>query len=147
MTVVVVKDILPDVDVANKLRDYALALYNTAAAHSLSVGLILADTKFEFGLLPSTDPTVPATLILVDECLTPDSSRFWPKATWAEGNKMVGFDKQFLREWLKSGGGGFGKKGGGIEEDGVEIPQDVVEATFAKYEEAFELLTGKKFVA
>lgn len=58
---------------------------------------------------------------------------------------MVGFDKQFLREWLKSGGGGFGKKGGGIEEDGVEIPEDIVKATWGKYEEAYELLTGKKF--
>lgn len=85
--------------------------------------------------------------MLVDECLTPDSSRFWPAQTWAEGNKMVGFDKQFLREWLKSGGGGFGKKGGGIEEDGVEIPEDIVKATWGKYEEAFELLTGRKFVA
>lgn len=84
--------------------------------------------------------------MLVDECLTPDSSRFWPADTWSEGSKMVGFDKQFLREWLKSGGGGFGKKGGGIEEDGVEIPQEVIAATFAKYEEAFERLTGRKFV-
>lgn len=59
---------------------------------------------------------------------------------------MVGFDKQFLREWLKEGGGGFGKKGGGIEEDAVEIPKSVVDGTMGKYEEAYELLTGKKFV-
>lgn len=60
---------------------------------------------------------------------------------------MVGFDKQFLREWLKNGGGGFGKKGGGIEEDGVVIPEEIVKQTWAKYEEAFLLLTGRKFVA
>lgn len=59
---------------------------------------------------------------------------------------MVGFDKQFLREWLKSGGGGFGANGGGVEEEGVEIPDDVIKATFGKYEEAYHLLTGKKFI-
>lgn len=59
---------------------------------------------------------------------------------------MVGFDKQFLREWLKAGGGGFGAKGGGIEEDGVEIPEDIIQATWLKYCEAYELLVGKKFV-
>ena len=141
------KDILPDASFAEPLKSYALALYNTAAQHSLSKGLILADTKFEFGLLPSSDPTQPPTLLLVDECLTPDSSRFWPASTWAEGSKMVGFDKQFLREWLKSGGGGFGKKGGGIEEDGVMIPDEVIKATFGKYAEAFEMLTGRKYDA
>ncbi|ORY65667.1 Phosphoribosylaminoimidazole-succinocarboxamide synthase [Leucosporidium creatinivorum] len=144
-----VRDHLPDPALAEPLKSYALALYSTAAKHSLAHGLILADTKFEFGLLPppASDPTAAPTLLLVDECLTPDSSRFWPAETWAEGNKMVGFDKQFLREWLKSGGGGFGKKGGGIEEDGVEIPEDIIKATWAKYDEAFELLTGKKFSA
>ncbi|GAA5864709.1 hypothetical protein JCM8547_008277 [Rhodosporidiobolus lusitaniae] len=142
---------LPDPSLSKPLQEYALALYSTAAAHSLTRGLILADTKFEFGLLPppagSPAGTQP-TLALVDECLTPDSSRFWPADQWAEGNKMVGFDKQFLREWLKNGGGGFGKKGGDyIDEDGVEIPEDIVQATWAKYEEAYEKLTGKKFVA
>ncbi|BGP33517.1 Bifunctional purine biosynthetic protein ade1 [Rhodotorula toruloides] len=138
---------LPDPSLAEPLQRYALALYSTAAAHSLSRGLILADTKFEFGLLPPFTPNGKPVLALVDECLTPDSSRFWPAEQWAEGNKMVGFDKQFLREWLKSGGGGFGKKGGGIDEDPVEIPQDIVQATWSKYEEAFEKLTGRKFVA
>lgn len=60
---------------------------------------------------------------------------------------MVGFDKQYVREWLKSGGGGFGAKGGGINEDGVELPEEIIQGTWGKYEEAFELLTGKKFVA
>ncbi|GJN90327.1 hypothetical protein Rhopal_003336-T1 [Rhodotorula paludigena] len=138
---------LPDAALAEPLQQYALALYSTAAAHSLSRGLILADTKFEFGLLPPSTPGGAPVLALVDECLTPDSSRFWPADQWAEGNKMVGFDKQFLREWLKSGGGGFGKKGGGIDEDPVEIPQEIVAQTYAKYEEAFEKLTGRKFVA
>lgn len=59
---------------------------------------------------------------------------------------MVGFDKQFLREWLKSGGGGFGKKGGGNLEDGVEIPEEIVQATWGKYQEAYEMIVGKKFV-
>ncbi|GAA5930410.1 phosphoribosylaminoimidazolesuccinocarboxamide synthase [Sporobolomyces koalae] len=138
---------LPDAKLAEPLQQYALALYTTAAQHAFSKGLILADTKFEFGLLASSNPDQKPTLMLVDECLTPDSSRFWPKDKWAEGEKMVGFDKQFLREWLKSGGGGFGKKGGGIEEDGVEIPQDIIAATWGKYEEAYEMLTGRKFAA
>lgn len=142
-----VRDILPDPSFAESLKSYALALYSTAAKHSLQHGLILADTKFEFGLLPSSEPNGRPTLMLVDECLTPDSSRFWPAHNWADGNKMVGFDKQFLREWLKSGGGGFGKKGGGIEEDGVEIPDDIIKATWGKYDEAFEMLTGRKFQA
>ncbi|BGP17748.1 hypothetical protein JCM10213_005330 [Rhodosporidiobolus nylandii] len=146
-----VSEHLPDPSLAAPLQQYALAIYSTAAAHTLKQGLILADTKFEFGLLPppagSPEGTAPV-LALVDECLTPDSSRFWPADQWAEGNKMVGFDKQFLREWLKSGGGGFGSKGGDlIDEDGVEIPQDIVQATWGKYEEAYEKLTGKKFVA
>lgn len=138
---------LPDPTLAEPIKQYALALYSTAAAHSLSRGLILADTKFEFGLFPPATPGGNPTLALVDECLTPDSSRFWRESEWAEGNKMVGFDKQFLREWLKSGGGGWGKKGGGIGEDPVEIPHDIVEATWAKYSEAYEQLTGQKFVA
>ncbi|KAK4047370.1 Bifunctional purine biosynthetic protein ade1 [Microbotryomycetes sp. JL201] len=144
-----VREILPDPDFAEPLQQYAVALYSTAAKHSLAHGLILADTKFEFGLLPPKDKSSGAkpTLILVDEALTPDSSRFWPASEWAEGKRMVGFDKQFLREWLKGGGGGFGKKGGGIEEDGVEVPQDIVQATWQKYEEAFEMLTGRKFEA
>ncbi|GAA5983857.1 hypothetical protein JCM11641_006398 [Rhodosporidiobolus odoratus] len=142
---------LPDPSLSAPLQEYALALYTTAAKHALSKGLILADTKFEFGLLPppahSPAGTKP-TLALVDECLTPDSSRFWPADTWAEGEKMVGFDKQFLREWLKNGGGGFGEKGGElIEEEGVEIPEEIVEQTWGKYEEAYEKLTGRKFVA
>ncbi|GAA5902206.1 hypothetical protein JCM8208_002504 [Rhodotorula glutinis] len=138
---------LPNAALAKPLQVYALALYSTAAQHSLSRGLILADTKFEFGLFPPSSPGGEPVLALVDECLTPDSSRFWPANQYAEGNKMVGFDKQFLREWLKNGGGGFGKKGGGIDEDPVEIPQDIVEQTWGKYEEAFELLTGRKFAA
>ncbi|GAA6016204.1 hypothetical protein JCM10207_000431 [Rhodosporidiobolus poonsookiae] len=140
---------LPDPSFAKPLQEYALAIYSTAAKHSLSHGLILADTKFEFGLFPpaADSPDGKPVLALVDECLTPDSSRFWPADAWAEGNKMVGFDKQFLREWLKQGGGGFGKKGGGIGEDPVLIPDDIVAQTWAKYEEAFEKLTGRKFVA
>ncbi|TNY20958.1 Phosphoribosylaminoimidazole-succinocarboxamide synthase [Rhodotorula diobovata] len=138
---------LPDPALAKPLQEYALALYSTAAAHSLSRGLILADTKFEFGLLPPPSPGGAPVLALVDECLTPDSSRFWPRDQYAEGARMVGFDKQFLREWLKSGGGGFGSKGGGIGEDPVEIPREIVEQTWGKYEEAFELLTGRKFAA
>ena len=134
---------LPDPKWAAPLQEYALALYSTAAAHTLSRGLILADTKFEFGLLTSTNPP---TLMLVDECLTPDSSRFWPASTWAEGARMVGFDKQYLREWLKSGGGGWGKRGGGIDEPPVEVPQEIIEQTWGKYNEAYEQVTGGKFV-
>lgn len=126
-----------DSALADLLQSYAVLLYATAAEYSLSKGIILADTKFEFGLLGDSNE-----LILVDECLTPDSSRFWPLAEYGEGNRMVGFDKQFLREFLKSRDSSFGDS---KEEEGITIPEQVVVQTFSKYEEAYLLLTGIPF--
>lgn len=135
---ILVAEVLGDADLAKRVGAAATQLYSAVADHCRSRGLILADTKLEFGLDHSTSPP---TLTLVDECFTPDSSRFWPADEWAEGKRMTGFDKQFLREWLKGGGGGFATTGAG-----VEIPEDVVAKTWERYTEAFRLLTGKEFV-
>ncbi|OCL12271.1 phosphoribosylaminoimidazole-succinocarboxamide synthase-like protein [Glonium stellatum] len=121
------------VDYANQMAALSLQLYKTAAAHALTAGLILADTKFEFGLDTSTTP---ASIVLADEVLTPDSSRFWPADTYAAnvGGPQPSYDKQYLRDWLTA----HGKKG----VEGVEVPEDVVRKTAEKYREAFERITG-----
>lgn len=116
----------------------AMELYERAEKHAASAGLILADTKFEFGVLEDAHSTQPQ-LLLIDEALTPDSSRFWPADEWAEGKRMAGFDKQFLREWLMSGD--FAKEG-----KPVEIPEQVVQKTLERYQEAFKRITGEEFV-
>ena len=118
-------------DLAQRVRDVALALYRRAAAHCESVGLILADTKFELGL-------VDGELILVDEVLTPDSSRFWEAATYAPGGPQASFDKQFVRDWLE--GQPWDKTA-----PGPELPDDVIAGTRARYVEAFERITGASF--
>jgi phosphoribosylaminoimidazole-succinocarboxamide synthase len=117
---------------AGELRELTLALYSRAAEIALDAGIILADTKFEFGL--SSD----GGLVLGDEVLTPDSSRFWPAATWSPGSVQPSYDKQYVRDWLTSSGW-----------DRVspppELPEDVVAATRERYITAFEQLTGSKF--
>jgi phosphoribosylaminoimidazole-succinocarboxamide synthase len=118
-------------DLAQRVRDVALALYRRAAAHCESVGLILADTKFELGL-------VDGELILVDEVLTPDSSRFWEAATYEPGGPQASFDKQFVRDWLE--GQPWDKTA-----PGPELPDDVIAGTRARYVEAFERITGASF--
>jgi len=124
------------------LQQKAVQIFTKAAEHAASVGLILADTKFEFGVLPAShSDKLEERLMLIDEVLTPDSSRYWEASEWAEGKTMTGFDKQALREWLKAGGGGFGKSG---KEEAVEIPQDVVEEMWRRYGECYERLTGHK---
>ncbi|MEY3230058.1 MAG: phosphoribosylaminoimidazole-succinocarboxamide synthase, partial [Planctomycetota bacterium] len=97
-------------------------------------GIIVADTKFEFGLLPDSDE-----IILVDEALTPDSSRFWPAATYAPGGPQKSFDKQFLREYLEGlvAAGQWNKTA-----PGPRLPPEVIEATLAKYREAVQRLTS-----
>lgn len=117
---------------AAKIENLALSLYKAARDYALQRGIIIADTKFEFGLDEETDEVV-----LVDEVLTPDSSRFWPKDKYEVGRDQESYDKQYLRNWLVSEGVK-GKKG-------VSMPQEVVENTATKYVEAFELLTGKSF--
>ncbi|KAF3350316.1 hypothetical protein VdG2_02131 [Verticillium dahliae VDG2] len=115
-------------------RRLALALYTAAAEYALARGVIIADTKFEFGLDEATDD-----IVLVDETLTPDSSRFWPADRYEVGREQESFDKQFVRDWLVSRG----LKG----VDGVAVPDDVAARTADKYREIFEKLTGEPFEA
>lgn len=125
----------------NQISTTALALFKEASSHALSRGLILADTKFEFGLVPSTDPSAPQQLILIDEVLTPDSSRYWPSKGYEAGQPQPSFDKQFLRDWLV--GVGF-KKGleGGKDGTGWIIDEEIITKTRKKYEEAVRMLTS-----
>ena len=112
---------------ATKLRDYTIALYKKCAEYALSRGIIIADTKFEFGLDEN------GNVVLGDEMLTPDSSRFWPLEGYEPGHSQPSFDKQFVRDWLKAN-----------PDSNYDLPQDVIDKTIAKYLEAYELLTGKK---
>lgn len=120
---------------AKEVERQSLEIYTTAAKRAEEVGIVLADTKFEFGV----DRANGNKIILIDEVLTPDSSRFWPKDTWEEnlGKAQPSFDKQFLRDWLTEN-----KLKG---KDGVIVPDDVVQRTAAKYREAYEKLTGQKW--
>ncbi|KAJ3823882.1 phosphoribosylaminoimidazole-succinocarboxamide synthase [Lentinula raphanica] len=122
----------------------ALKLYNEAAAYAHSKGVILADTKFEFGLVPSTTGSKEETLILVDELLTPDSSRYWPLEGYEVGKSQPSFDKQYLRDWLVEAGFRKGLESGreGEEGQGWTIEDSVVEGTQKRYEEAVKLLTS-----
>jgi phosphoribosylaminoimidazole-succinocarboxamide synthase len=115
-----------------RLRAYSLAIYTRASEHAAARGIIIADTKFEFGLLPGDSEP-----ILVDEALTPDSSRFWPAAEYAPGKAQRSFDKQYLREYLETlvAAGKWNKSA-----PGPELPENIVAATLAKYEEAAERL-------
>jgi len=117
---------------AERARDLALALYKFAAARAESAGIILADTKFEFGLLPDGE------LILIDEVLTPDSSRFWELAAYEPGRSQASYDKQFVRDYLET-----------LDWDktypGPELPANVVAGTQQRYVEAFERITGGSF--
>ncbi|KAL2130769.1 hypothetical protein VTI74DRAFT_5968 [Chaetomium olivicolor] len=114
---------------ASRIEELALACYKAGAAYAEERGIIIADTKFEFGLDEETDE-----IYLVDEVLTPDSSRFWSKADYQVGREQDSFDKQVLRNWLTDNG----LKG----KEGVEMPPEVVEKTKGRYTEVFELLTG-----
>ncbi|KAB5528874.1 putative phosphoribosylaminoimidazole-succinocarboxamide synthase [Coniochaeta sp. 2T2.1] len=115
---------------AKRIEELALQCYKAAAAYALERGIIIADTKFEFGLDEERDEVV-----LVDEVLTPDSSRFWPRERYEPGREQESFDKQFLRDWLTREG----KKG----VEGVEMPEEVVAATAERYREAFRMITGR----
>jgi len=116
---------------ANYVRDKSIEIFKTASSYSESKGIILADTKFEWGL-------VDGKIILIDEVLTPDSSRFWPADIYEAGRDQDSFDKQFVRNYLESIN--FDKSG-----PGVGLPEDIVAKTSGKYIEAYEKLTGKKF--
>jgi len=117
---------------AVELRDLTLKLYDTAADFAKSRGIILADTKFEFGR------NAAGATVLGDEALTPDSSRFWDQSTWAPGGTQPSFDKQFLRDYLVA-------SGWDRNSPPPELPAEIVEKTAGRYEEAFYRLTGSKF--
>ena len=128
-----------------KVERAALQLYKEAADYALTRGLILADTKFEFGLVPSASTPGEEELILVDEALTPDSSRYWPAAEYKPGGGQPSFDKQYLRDWLVKTGFKKGLESGpeGKEGEGWSMAADVVEGTAKRYMEALEMLTGE----
>ncbi|MCI5821524.1 MAG: phosphoribosylaminoimidazolesuccinocarboxamide synthase [Lachnospiraceae bacterium] len=117
-------------DYAAQIKDCTLKLYNKCADYALTKGIIIADTKFEFGL--DEDGNV----VLADEMLTPDSSRFWPLDGYVAGKGQPSFDKQFVRDWLKAN-----------PDSDYLLPDDVIDKTIAKYKEAYEMLTGKKLEA
>ena len=111
---------------AEKLRDYTIALYKKCAQHALECGIIIADTKFKFGLDDQ------GNIVLGDEMLTPDSSRFWPADTYEPGHGQPSYDKQFARDWLKANEG-----------HNWTLPQEIVDKTIEKYLQAYTQLTGK----
>ena len=112
---------------AEKIRDYTLTLYNKCAEYALSRGIIIADTKFEFGVNEDGE------IVLGDEMLTPYSSSFWPLEGYEAGHSQPSFDKQFVRDWLKAN-----------PDSDYNLPQEVIDKTIAKYLEAYQLLTGKE---
>ncbi|MGW5674060.1 phosphoribosylaminoimidazolesuccinocarboxamide synthase [Streptomyces sp. NPDC003860] len=126
-------------ETAALLRQTTLAVYGRARDIARERGVILADTKFEFGHDADTPADEPGALILADEVLTPDSSRFWPADQWQPGRAQPSYDKQYVRDWLTSPASGWDRRG---ELPPPPLPPEVVEATRAKYLEAYELLTG-----
>jgi phosphoribosylaminoimidazole-succinocarboxamide synthase len=112
---------------AEKVRDYTLEIYKKCADYARSRGIIIADTKFEFGVDDA------GNVVLGDEMLTPDSSRFWPVEGYEPGKSQPSYDKQFVRDWLKEN-----------PDSDYHLPQDVIDKTIAKYKEAYQLLTGKE---
>jgi phosphoribosylaminoimidazole-succinocarboxamide synthase len=119
-------------DLAEKVRDLTLAIYEKGEAIAREKGIIIADTKFEFGIVDDK-------LILIDEVLTPDSSRFWPRATYSPGGSQKSYDKQYVRDYLLTLD--WDKKA-----PGPPLPQEVIDNTRAKYIEAYEQLTGQRYV-
>ncbi len=117
-------------DIASQIRDLSIKIYSAAAEYAATRGIIIADTKFEFGVIDGK-------VTLIDECLTPDSSRFWPADTYEEGKVQDSYDKQFVRNWLLANWDMTG--------DAPHLPAEVVEGASARYIEAYEMLTGTKF--
>lgn len=114
---------------AEQVKKYTLSLYRKCADYAKTRGIIIADTKFEFGLDEE------GNILIGDEMLTPDSSRFWPLEGYEAGRSQPSYDKQFVRDWLRSN-----------PDAGYKLPDDVIEKTIAKYKEAYEVLTGKQFL-
>lgn len=124
-------------DLAQRLRDTTLAIYRRATEHTAERGILLADTKFEFGTRGATDD-----LVLGDEVLTPDSSRFWPAAEHAAGQVQPSYDKQFVRDWLTSPESGWDRA---ADAPPPELPEQVVGATRNRYLQAYEQISGLSF--
>ena len=118
-------------DLSNRLRDLSLQVYQEGCDHARTKGIIIADTKFEFGLKGDD-------ILLIDEVMTPDSSRFWPADDYAAGRGQASFDKQFVRDWLE-------QSGWDKNSAPPNLPPDVIERTSQRYIEAYERLTGQKF--
>lgn len=119
-------------EIAEQLRDLSLKIYTAAAEYAATRGIIIADTKFEFGIIDGK-------VSLIDECLTPDSSRFWPADTYEEGKVQPSYDKQYVRNWLKANWDMTGEP--------PHLPAEVVEGTSARYREAYQIITGTDFVS
>jgi len=118
-------------DVSDQLKNCSLKLYKTASDYAKKRGIIIADTKFEFGLFENE-------IILIDEALTPDSSRFWPADKYSPGKSQPSFDKQFVRDYLSS-------TGWDKNSDPPQLPEKVISETSKKYKEAYEIITGENF--
>ena len=128
---------------AGRVRDLTLAILKRGNEIAADRGILLADTKVEFGLDTSRpDAEGSPSIVLADEVLTPDSSRFWPAASWYPGRAQASYDKQFVRDWLTSGASGWDRSSGEVP---PALPDDIIDATRSKYVEAFEALTGRAF--
>lgn len=119
-------------DIATQIRDLSLKIYKAAAEYAAIRGIIIADTKFEFGVIDGK-------VTLIDECLTPDSSRFWPAASYEEGKIQPSYDKQFVRNWLKANWDMTG--------EAPHLPAEVIDGTSERYREAFQIITGSQFTS
>lgn len=119
-------------DIAAQIRDLSLKIYKAAAENAATRGIIIADTKFEFGVIDGK-------VTLIDECLTPDSSRFWPAASYEEGKIQPSYDKQFVRNWLKANWDMTGET--------PHLPAEVIDGTSERYREAFQIITGSQFTS
>ncbi|MDB1919855.1 phosphoribosylaminoimidazolesuccinocarboxamide synthase [Collinsella aerofaciens] len=119
-------------DIAAQIRDLSLRIYKAAAEYAATRGIIIADTKFEFGVIDGK-------VTLIDECLTPDSSRFWPAASYEEGKIQPSYDKQFVRNWLKANWDMTGET--------PHLPAEVIDGTSERYREAFRIITGSQFTS
>ena len=119
-------------DIATQIRDLSLKIYKAAAEYAATRGIIIADTKFEFGIIDGK-------VTLIDECLTPDSSRFWPAASYEEGKIQPSYDKQFVRNWLKANWDMTGET--------PHLPAEVIDGTSERYREAFQIITGSQFTS
>ena len=119
-------------DIAAQIRDLSLKIYKAAAEYAATRGIIIADTKFEFGVIDGK-------VTLIDECLTPDSSRFWPAASCEEGKIQPSYDKQFVRNWLKANWDMTGET--------PHLPAEVIDGTSERYREAFQIITGSQFTS